>query len=184
MPLGYLFVTSHALTNVANALPGAGRRRYPPRHFVSSPSVAPTAPLGSAFLAFPNCHQFHLDLDKPISPHAYLPSDPSIQGCKSTWYSLTGNFKSPPRWFCLQNNKTLPRGSSDRTTLTSCILWKSGKVGSDRSPQFLMSNLKPSLTRRRPWLTPSAISPTLKMRSRAQLRTSRRNTVRNSSSAH
>src|SRR5271170_7315662 len=48
--------------------------------------------------------------------HAYLPSTPSTQGCKSTWYSLTGNFKSPPRWFCLQNNKTLPRGSSDRTT--------------------------------------------------------------------
>jgi hypothetical protein len=47
------------------ALPGAGHRRYPPRRFVSSPSAAPTAPLGSAFLASPGCHQFYLDFDQP-----------------------------------------------------------------------------------------------------------------------
>jgi hypothetical protein len=65
-PVGYILVTSQALTNVANALPGAGRRRYLPRYFVSSPSAAPTALLRSAFLAFPGCHQFHFDLDQPI----------------------------------------------------------------------------------------------------------------------
>src|SRR5271163_1516609 len=65
VPVGYIFVTSHALTNVANALPDAGHRRYPPRRFVSSPSAAPTAPLGSAFLASSGCYQFHLDLDQP-----------------------------------------------------------------------------------------------------------------------
>ena len=65
VPVGYIFVTSHALTNVANALPGAGRRRYPPRRFVSSPSAAPTAPSKSALLASLGCHGFHLDLDEP-----------------------------------------------------------------------------------------------------------------------
>jgi hypothetical protein len=71
VPLGYIFVTSHALTNVANALPGAGHRRYPPRRFVSSPSAAPAAPLRSA----PGCHPFHLNLDQPHRLAHILPSN-------------------------------------------------------------------------------------------------------------
>src|SRR2546423_11889957 len=46
-------------------LPVAGYRRYPPRRFVFSSSAAPTAPPGSAFLASPGCHRFHLDLHCP-----------------------------------------------------------------------------------------------------------------------
>jgi hypothetical protein len=58
----YIFVTSHALANVANTLHSAGRHRYPPRRFISSPSAAPTALLGSAFLASPSYRQFQLNL--------------------------------------------------------------------------------------------------------------------------
>lgn len=74
MPVGFIFVTSHTLTNVANALPGAGGRRYPPRRFIPSPPATPTAPLGSAFLGSPSCHQFHLNLDQPNRLAHTLPS--------------------------------------------------------------------------------------------------------------
>jgi hypothetical protein len=57
-----IFVTSQVLTNVANASLVAGYRRHPPRRLVSSSSATPTAPPGSAFLASPGCHWFHLDL--------------------------------------------------------------------------------------------------------------------------
>jgi hypothetical protein len=37
------------------------------RRFISSPSAAPTAPLGLLFLASPEFHRFHLGLDGPRS---------------------------------------------------------------------------------------------------------------------
>jgi hypothetical protein len=65
VPWVYIFVTSHVLAHVVNAPPVAAYPRYPPRRFVSFPSAAPTAPPGSAFLAFPGCHRVHLDLNEP-----------------------------------------------------------------------------------------------------------------------
>jgi hypothetical protein len=53
----YIFVLSHDLANVTNAAPVAGYLRDPPRRFVSSSSAAPTAPPGSALLAFPGAPQ-------------------------------------------------------------------------------------------------------------------------------
>jgi hypothetical protein len=53
----YIFVLSHDLANVTNAAPVAGYLRDPPRRFVSSFSAAPTAPPGSALLAFPGAPQ-------------------------------------------------------------------------------------------------------------------------------
>jgi hypothetical protein len=44
----------------------AGHRRYPPRRFIFSPLAAPTAPLGSAFLAPPGATDFILTSTKPI----------------------------------------------------------------------------------------------------------------------
>ena len=57
VPMEYIVVTSHVLANVANALPDAGRRRYPPRRFVSSPSTAPTAPPRISRPSFPGLPQ-------------------------------------------------------------------------------------------------------------------------------
>src|SRR5271170_3967688 len=39
VPSVYIVVTSNVLSNVANAPLVAGYRRYPPRHFASSPSA-------------------------------------------------------------------------------------------------------------------------------------------------
>jgi hypothetical protein len=74
-PSVYIFVSSHVLINVANATPVAGYPRYPPRRFVSSPSAAPTAPLGPTFPASPGCHLVHFDLDEPQSLAHMPPSN-------------------------------------------------------------------------------------------------------------
>ncbi|MCJ1472181.1 hypothetical protein MMC13_000828 [Lambiella insularis] len=60
---------------MANAPAVAGSLRHPPRRFVSSPLAAPTAPLGSACLASPACHRFHLDLDESRRLAHALPSN-------------------------------------------------------------------------------------------------------------
>jgi hypothetical protein len=66
VPLGSICSsTSHALANVVNALPVASYLRYLLRCFVSSPSAAPTASLGSAFLASRGCRRVHFGLDEP-----------------------------------------------------------------------------------------------------------------------
>jgi hypothetical protein len=57
--LVYVFVSSHILTNVANAASVAGYLRYPSCRFVFS-SATPTASPGLACLALPGCHQFQL----------------------------------------------------------------------------------------------------------------------------
>src|SRR5271170_6891007 len=63
VPSVYTFVLTYVLANVANAPPVAGYSRYLPRRFISSPSAAPTAPLGLLNPASSESHQFHLDLD-------------------------------------------------------------------------------------------------------------------------
>jgi hypothetical protein len=58
--LVYIFANCifQILANGANASPVAGYRWHPPRCFVSPSSAAPTAPLGSAFLASPGTMHF------------------------------------------------------------------------------------------------------------------------------
>jgi len=78
VPLGYIFVISHALTDVANAPSGAGRRRYPPRRFIFSTSAPPTASHGTVFLASPGCYH--------VSPRlTLLPTIGSRRPVESAW---------------------------------------------------------------------------------------------------
>ena len=70
----YIFDASPIFANIANASAVAGFRRHPSRRFISSPSAAPTTPLGSVCLASPACYRFHLDLDEPQRLIHALPS--------------------------------------------------------------------------------------------------------------